>query len=390
MGSAFDAILDGQTDANNPETEEVSDPNAASDRSTLAAVAAPTTAQNALEPLPGRPTTSGSGSRRSPNGKDALNKDAAAPSAVAKDQPASDTASPLFLTAHDVLVRSESCPAPTDDQHQTSTTSQADPAVDAQLARSLLAALADADAAAAGSATAAPAESGTLITDLLIKESLQDAQADQARLADAAFSRPTAIPGSLADAIRLAISQGSFADQDREFNQSASPEFDRRNTKTAPVSPTQLPEAAASLDSAVKALAPSSAGPAVSLPNESGNVSSIVQAMRLQMRDGVGTAVVHLEPDYLGSVSIALRVENGVVTASFHAENPQVRAWMEANAPMLRESLAGQGLSLDHLLVTGERIADEQSSGRRQQQEQEQQARQRPRRDDATTFEVVV
>ena len=57
---------------------------------------------------------------------------------------------------------------------------------------------------------------------------------------------------------------------------------------------------------------------------------------------------------------------------------------------MLRESLAGQGLSLDRLLVTDERIADEQSSGRRQQQEQEQQARQRPRRDDATTFEVVV
>jgi flagellar hook-length control protein FliK len=112
--------------------------------------------------------------------------------------------------------------------------------------------------------------------------------------------------------------------------------------------------------------------------------------MRLQMRDGVGTAVVHLEPDYLGAVSISLRVENGMVTASLHAENPQVRAWMEANTPLLRESLAGQGLSLDRLLVTDERIADGQSQGRRQQHEQEQQARQRPRRNEAATFEVVV
>jgi flagellar hook-length control protein FliK len=119
-------------------------------------------------------------------------------------------------------------------------------------------------------------------------------------------------------------------------------------------------------------------------------MSSIVQSMRLQMRDGVGTAVVHLEPDYLGAVSISLRVENGVVTASLHAENPQVRAWMETNAPLLRESLAGQGLSLDRLLVTDERIADDQSQGRRQGQEQEQQAQQRPRRNGAATFEVVV
>ena len=126
------------------------------------------------------------------------------------------------------------------------------------------------------------------------------------------------------------------------------------------------------------------------LPNEDGIVSSIVQTMRLQMRDGVGTAVVHLEPDYLGAVSIALRVENGVVTASLHAENPQVRAWMEANAPLLSESLAGQGLSLDRLVITDERIADEQPADRRHQQEQEQHARRRPRRDDASTFEVIV
>jgi flagellar hook-length control protein FliK len=149
-------------------------------------------------------------------------------------------------------------------------------------------------------------------------------------------------------------------------------------------------EAVASADSTVKAFAASDVAAAARIPDEKDVVSSIVQSMRLQMRDGVGTAVVHLEPDYLGAVSISLRVDNGVVTAALRAENPQVRAWMEANAPLLRESLSGQGLSLDRLLITDERIADEQSSARRQQREQEQHARQRPRRDDSATFEVVV
>src|SRR5439155_17885386 len=128
----------------------------------------------------------------------------------------------------------------------------------------------------------------------------------------------------------------------------------------------------------------------VHLPDEPGVVASIVETMRLQMREGVGTAVVHLEPDYLGAVSIALRVEGGVVTATLHAENPQVRAWMKTNEPLLRQGLADQGLSLDRLVITDERIADERSADRRHRQEQEQQARQRPRRDDAATFEVVV
>jgi flagellar hook-length control protein FliK len=73
-----------------------------------------------------------------------------------------------------------------------------------------------------------------------------------------------------------------------------------------------------------------------------------------------------------------------------HAENAQVRGWMETNAPLLRESLASQGLTLDRLVVTDDRIADDPSS-HREQHEQDQRARQRRRRDDdATTFEVVV
>jgi flagellar hook-length control protein FliK len=191
----------------------------------------------------------------------------------------------------------------------------------------------------------------------------------------------------MVDAYRLAINLGPQFDQDRGSAQSSTAGFERRITKSTVVPAIHLTEAG-SVDAAVRQSAPSSVPP-VTLPDEDGVMSSIVQSMRLQMRDGIGTAVVHLEPDYLGSVSILLRVENGVVTASLHAENPQVRAWMETNAPLLRESLAGQGLSLDRLLVTDEHIVDDQSQGR-QRQEQEQQTRQRPRRNGAATFEVVV
>jgi flagellar hook-length control protein FliK len=266
-------------------------------------------------------------------------------------------------------------------------------AVDDQLQRNLLAALAElaAEATHTGDAVSAsvPAagESSTPVTDFLITES---AEPDQERGSEVPLSRPASVaPGvALVDAIRLATAQGTSSDQDKGFDQSSAA-FDRRNSKSAAPA-IHATDAVASLDSTVKALAPLDVAAAARVPDEQDVVSSIVQSMRLQMRDGVSTAVVHLEPDYLGAVSISLPVENGSVTASLHAENPQVRGWMEANASMLRESLSGQGLSLDRLLITDERIADERSSGRRQQQEQEQHARQRPRRDESTTFEVVV
>jgi flagellar hook-length control protein FliK len=327
-------------------------------------------------------------------GKDALNQDGATLSSIGKDKDANDAATLLLLAAQDVLQRIDSrTTVPTGDTDSVPAKTPTGSAVDDQLQRNLLAALAElaAEATQTGDAasTSVPAadESSTPVTDFLITQS---AQADQGRGSEVPLSRPASLApdGALLDAVRLATGQGAFSDQDKGFDQSSAA-FDRRNSKSlAPA--IHATDAVASLDSTVKAIAPLDVAAVARVPDEQDVVSSIVQSMRLQMRDGVGTAVVHLEPDYLGAVTISLRVENGAVTASLHAENPQVRGWMEANASMLRESLSGQGLSLDRLLITDERIADERSSGRRQQQEQEQHARQRPRRDESTTFEVVV
>jgi flagellar hook-length control protein FliK len=394
-GLPFDSILDDQTDASNQETDEIADADSASDRQATEANAGPGTTRTAPDRLAGL-SSSSLGSRRHVPGKDAVNQDGATLSSIGKDEATNDAATLLLLAAQDVLQRIDSLRTivPTGNTDAVPAKTPTGPAVDDQLQQNLVAALAElgAEATQAGDAASAslpaPGESSTPVSDFLIKES---AQADQARGPEVPLSRPASVaPGvAFVDAIRLATGQGTFADQDKGFDQSSAGFFDRRNSKSAAPA-IHAPEAVAGLDATVKAFAPLDVAAPAGLPDEKDVVSSIVQSMRLQLRDGVGTAVVHLEPDYLGAVSISLRVENGVVTASLHAENPQVRGWMEANASLLRESLSGQGLSLDRLLITDERIADERSSGRRQQQEQEQHARQRPRRDESTTFEVVV
>jgi flagellar hook-length control protein FliK len=149
----------------------------------------------------------------------------------------------------------------------------------------------------------------------------------------------------------------------------------------APAGPTGAPDTKGSL--------PPGVPPGV--PSDARLDTQIVQAMRLQWRDGAGRAVVTLEPEYLGAITVTLHVRNGAVTATLEADNPQVRAWMEANEPLLRQGLLEQGLSLDRLLVSGEERSDE----RRQPGDRRRPAPQEPsktpsRRRDAPRFEVVV
>ena len=398
-GLPFGVLLDGQTAAGNG-ADAASEVDtwfgAALEQAEGGAAATPP----AANPLAGLFGGLGSlGIRRLFSGNGEIGSEAPTLSALGKDKPANDAA--LFLlAAHDVLQRLESLQfaagASASSANQASIDSSS---TDDQLPPNLAAQLIEAESAASEAAGAAvptatdsstsPSDSATTLEEVLAKLAAQNGP-DQARLPEQALSRPSVPPGLvLAEAIHAALGKGGFADQNQGFDQpSTMTGFDRRSAKSGtPAMP--IAQAVATFDSTLKTASTAAPAPAP-LPNQDGVVSSIVQTMRLQMRDGVGTAIVNLEPDYLGAVSIALRVENGTVTATMHAENPQVRAWMEANEGVLRESLAGQGLSLDRLLVTDERIADERSAGRRHRQEQEQHARQRPRRDDASTFEVIV
>ena len=120
----------------------------------------------------------------------------------------------------------------------------------------------------------------------------------------------------------------------------------------------------------------------------------MVQAIQLQSRNGIGDARLTLQPEYLGEVTIALRVEAGGVTAHVSAAVADVRAWLGANESLLRQGLLEHGLALDRLIVSDEPAPsprDTKGGHARQQQqpEPEDQPRPRPRRDTGT-FEITI
>ena len=89
-------------------------------------------------------------------------------------------------------------------------------------------------------------------------------------------------------------------------------------------------------------------------PVEADPTPQIVKAVSLLWRDGVGEAKLRLEPEHLGSVTVSLRVERGVVTARMTADVPAVRDWIRTHESELRNSLAGQGLELDQIVVSAD------------------------------------
>jgi flagellar hook-length control protein FliK len=127
----------------------------------------------------------------------------------------------------------------------------------------------------------------------------------------------------------------------------------------------------------------------------------IVQALKMQWHGGIGEARIRLQPEYLGELSITIRVERGVVTASLTSDTPAVREWLQGHESLLRQGLAGHGLQLDRLVVLAgaPRAEPENNSESRQQPQeppsQEPSPRQREqssarRRPGQQTFEVVL
>jgi len=131
---------------------------------------------------------------------------------------------------------------------------------------------------------------------------------------------------------------------------------------------------------------------AAAVPDDADLRGQIVQAVRMQWTDGVGNARLTLQPEYLGEVTISLRVEQGGVTAHLNADSSEVRTWMSANEPLLRQGLAEQGLTLNRLIVSDESPESKPDGGERRQPSQPQQEHeQRPRlQDDTGTFEIIV
>ena len=134
-----------------------------------------------------------------------------------------------------------------------------------------------------------------------------------------------------------------------------------------------------------------SAAAAAAIPDEADLRRQIVQGIKIQWRDGGGDIKLLLNPKYLGEMSIALRVEQGGVTAQLSADSASVRVWAMANESLLRQGLAEQGLTLSRLVVT-EKAQESmpEREGRRRAPQQETPEPPAPRQSETATFEIVL
>jgi flagellar hook-length control protein FliK len=160
------------------------------------------------------------------------------------------------------------------------------------------------------------------------------------------------------------------------------------HTAPAPVPVVSTTQAAAP---AASVAAPAATAVATAAPEDvpgPENVGRLVQAMRVIARPGAWEANVRLNPEHLGDVSIAVRVERNTVSAVVNAEAAGVRQWLESQEQAVRNGMAEHGLQLDRFIV--------QRDGQRREAEPQQQheaPRQRARRSAAMTterFEIVV
>ena len=127
------------------------------------------------------------------------------------------------------------------------------------------------------------------------------------------------------------------------------------------------------------------------LPSSVGDqvLHHVVSSLRMQWKDGIGEAKLHLRPDALGAVSVSLRVEAGVVTAVVRADSPQVQEWVVQHQQTLRQQMEAAGLRLDELVVTPD---DERQGDRQQDAPPEHRHRRQPAETatDAPAFEQLL
>ncbi len=115
--------------------------------------------------------------------------------------------------------------------------------------------------------------------------------------------------------------------------------------------------------------------------------AQIVSSLKMQWKDGLGEARIHLRPDALGTVTVSLRVEHGAVTAVVRADSPQVQDWVLQHQQSLRQQLEAAGLRLDDLTVNPD---DRRQEGSRDDRQAPHRRHPRPRQDEhAPTFELL-
>lgn len=79
--------------------------------------------------------------------------------------------------------------------------------------------------------------------------------------------------------------------------------------------------------------------------------SQIVDQARLVAGSKNTEMIIQLKPEHLGELTFKVSIENGVVSASFHSNNSEVRNVIESSLYQLKQEMANQGLKVDNVGV---------------------------------------
>jgi flagellar hook-length control protein FliK len=80
--------------------------------------------------------------------------------------------------------------------------------------------------------------------------------------------------------------------------------------------------------------------------------TQVVEKAKVLLSGEKSEMVIDLKPDHLGKLALKIATERGIVVAKFIAENEQVKAALESNMNMLKESLEKQGFLVQEFSVS--------------------------------------
>lgn len=200
------------------------------------------------------------------------------------------------------------------------------------------------------SATLSQNGAHTLSSSLTGQEKAQPASAYQAQAANVDPSLPASAPATPALAV-------AAEKQDLASVSSSS-------TPTATLAPIVTSHASAQPAATV------ATAPVLSQPLGTHEwQQNLSQHITLFAKQGQQTAELRLNPEDLGQVHISLKLDNDQAQLQMVSAHSHVRAALEAALPVLRTSLADNGIQLTQSSVSSESFAGQQQSSSQQQQQ---------------------
>jgi flagellar hook-length control protein FliK len=116
-------------------------------------------------------------------------------------------------------------------------------------------------------------------------------------------------------------------------------------TTSLTADPITLKTAAAPASVAASAPAPAPENPSAT------NVASIVKGISGQLLPSGGTMQIRLDPPELGALQVTVKVQEGVISASFETSNDEATKMLSHSLGQLKQALELQGISVDRLHV---------------------------------------